>query len=76
MGQITIYIDDETERRMKRIVHSQHISQSRWVAELIRDRLRNQWPDSVQHIPGSWKDAPTAEELRADLDQDSSREKL
>ena len=76
MGQITIYLDDETDRKMKRVVRSQHISQSKWVAELIRDRLCEQWPESVRQIPGSWKEAPTAEELRADLDRDSDREKL
>lgn len=36
LRQITIYLDDETERKMKRVVRSKHISQSRWVAELIK----------------------------------------
>jgi hypothetical protein len=76
MGQITIYLDDETERKMKRAVRSEHISQSRWVAELIRERLREQWPESVRRIPGSWKDAPTAEELRENLGADRRRGQL
>ncbi|MFW6344214.1 MAG: CopG family transcriptional regulator [Sediminispirochaetaceae bacterium] len=76
MGQITIYLDDETERKMKRVVRAQHVSQSRWVAELIRSRLRERWPESVREIPGSWKDAPTAEELRGDLGADYTREEL
>jgi hypothetical protein len=76
MGQITIYLDDETERKMKRMVQSSHTSQSRWVAELIKERLREQWPESVRRIPGSWKDAPTAEELREGLGADHSREEL
>ena len=33
MGRITIYLDDETERKMKRVIQSQQISQSGWVAE-------------------------------------------
>jgi hypothetical protein len=76
VGQITIYLDDETERKMKRTVEAQHISQSKWIARLIRDRLREEWPDSVREIPGSWKDAPSAEELRNGLGPDAEREEL
>ena len=74
MGQITVHLDGETERKMKRMVRSKHISQSKWVAELIKERLRERWPDSVRGIPGSWKDAPAAEELREDLGADHRRE--
>jgi len=76
MGQITIYLDDETERKMKRVVQSQRISQSRWVAERIKEGLREQWPESVRRIPGSWQDAPVAEVLREDLGADNRREEL
>ena len=76
MGQITIYLDDDTERKMKKAVRSQNISQSRWVAELIRSRLRETWPESVREIPGSWKDAPEAGKLRGELGADYSREDL
>jgi hypothetical protein len=76
MGQITIYLDDETEKKMKQAAESRHLSKSRWISELIRDRLREQWPDSVREIPGSWTDAPSAEELRKGMGPDYSREKL
>jgi hypothetical protein len=76
MGQITIYLDDETERKMKRIVQSKQISQSRWIAGLIKQRLREEWPESVREIPGSWKDAPSAEELRRGLGVDYTRKEL
>jgi hypothetical protein len=76
MGQITIYLDDDTERKLKRILQSKHISQSRFIAELIRKRVREEWPDSVREIPGSWQDAPSAEELREDTGADYTRKDL
>jgi hypothetical protein len=76
MGQITIYLDDETEKKMRRVVRSRQISQSKWVAGLIRKSLREEWPESVRQIPGSWDDAPMAEELRAGLTADTAREDL
>lgn len=76
MSQITIYLDDWTEKKMRLMAESRHMSKSRWVAELIKRNLSEQWPDNVCEIPGSWKDAPFAEELRASLGEDLARGKL
>jgi len=57
-------------------VRSKHISQSTWVAELVKERLRERWPESVRRVPGSWKDAPAAEELREGLGADHRRENI
>ena len=74
MTQITIYIDQETAERMRAFVEARRISQSKWIAELIRERLHNEWPDSIVELAGAWADFPTAEELRQELGQDIPRE--
>lgn len=38
MGQVTIYIDDETEKLMEAAAKSAGMSKSKWVAEVIRAR--------------------------------------
>ena len=66
MGQITIYLDDETEQLVKRHVAGSGVSASKWIAEAVRKQVRNEWPADVLSLFGSWKDEdfPDANELR------------
>jgi len=76
MGRITIYLDKETEQKMQAFVKSKQLFQSKWIAGLIREKLINEWPDSVVALSGAWEDFPSAEEIRAEKGQDSFREYL
>lgn len=76
MGQVTIYLDDETEKKMVENARSMHVSKSKWIASVIREKLVDDWPASVRELPGSWKDFPSAEELRANLPADIDRESM
>ena len=76
MGQITIYLDEESEHRLKSAAAAAGMPVSRWVATLIRDKTRNEWPDSVRELAGAWKDFPDAEELRRSEGADLPREPL
>lgn len=74
MGQVTLYLDAETEVRMKEAAKAAGVSQSRWLADLIRERTANEWPKSVIALAGAWADMPTAEELRKNVGEDVPRE--
>jgi hypothetical protein len=76
MGQVTLYLDTETEVRMKKAAKAAGISQSRWVTNLIREKLATSWPPSIVRLAGAWADFPTAEELRSGLGEDAPREPL
>jgi len=76
MGQVTIYLDDETENKMIASAQVMNLSKSKWIANVIREKLVDDWPDTVRELPGSWKDFPTLEELRAGTGADSERETL
>ncbi|MBK1727077.1 CopG family transcriptional regulator [Halorhodospira neutriphila] len=76
MGEVTIYLDDEHERRLKRAAQSAGLPVSRWVAYVIEEHTCTQWPESIQAMAGTWKDFPTAEELRQGSAADSARESL
>jgi hypothetical protein len=76
MGQITIYLDPELETKMRTAVKSRHISQSKWIATLIDEKLKNDWPESVIQLAGAWKDLPTAEEIRRLEGMDLKREEI
>jgi hypothetical protein len=76
MGQVTLYLDAETEARMKEAAKAEGISQSRWLADLIRERTAREWPPSVAALAGAWTDLPTVEELRKGMGEDIPREPI
>lgn len=74
MGQVTIYLDSETEQKMIANAKVMKLSKSKWVANVIREKPVDQWPDTVRALPGSWHDFPSLEELRAHPGTDSGRD--
>jgi predicted transcriptional regulator len=74
MAQLTLYLDDELETRLRAAAKAADLSQSRWVANLIAEKLANEWPASVAALAGAWADFPEAAELRDELGRDAARE--
>lgn len=75
MAQVTLYLDEETARLAKAAARAAGVSQSRWLANLIRETTSTQWPSEFREAAGSWPDFPDVEELR-DYPDDAEREPL
>lgn len=77
MGQVTIYLDNEIENQMKKEAKASAISVSKWVANIIKEKVLTEWPQDVINLAGSWKeDFPSLEEIRSTNGVDSDREVL
>ena len=76
MGQITIYLDDDTEQRLRSAAEGEGVPVSRWIGRLIREEMRTEWPPSVRKLTGAWPDFPEAEEVREGPGEDMPREAL
>jgi hypothetical protein len=76
MGQVTIYLDSEIERKMQKIVKNRGISKSKWIADLIKEKTANTWPEAVSALAGVWTDMPSAEEIRKKIGRDTLREPI
>ena len=76
MAQITLYLDPDTAAKMKSAARAAGISQSRWVAELVRQKTLGEWPQSVMRLAGAWTDAPTSDRLRKSRGRDVRRERF
>jgi len=76
MGQVTIYLEDEIENKMRSSAKSMNLSQSKWIANLIKEKIVDEWPESVTRLAGAWKDLPTSEAIRSSLGSDAVREEL
>ena len=76
MGQVTIYLDDESEQTLRTAAASSGVAVSRWVADLIREKTRTDWPQSVRALAGAWPDFPDEDEIRSGNGADAPRAKL
>lgn len=77
MGQVTIYLDNEIENKMKTAAKTSDLSVSKWIANIIKEKILTEWPQDVVNLAGSWKDDfPSLEEIRSSQTVDASREDL
>ncbi|MGD8292529.1 MAG: TraY domain-containing protein [Desulfobacterales bacterium] len=76
MGQITIYLDSETEKRLINTIKKSGKSKSKWVADLIREKTAGSWPENIINLAGAWSNLPTAEEIRKKMGRDVKRESI
>lgn len=54
MSNITIYIDDSLEKRLRAAAKKEGISVSRLVARYVQEKTRETWPDEVLKLAGAW----------------------
>jgi hypothetical protein len=73
MGRVTIYLDDEIEKKARAAARSDGVSLSKWLAGRIERAARSEWPAYVRDLAGAWPDAPTAEQIRATYGRDARR---
>ena len=76
MGQLTIYLDSETEKKMINTIKKSGKSKSKWVADLIREKTAGSWPENIINLAGAWSNLPTAEEIRNKMGRDVKRESI
>lgn len=73
MAQITLYIDDATQARLREAAAQRAVSQSQYVADLIRRATAPDWPPEVLALAGAVPDFPLADDLRAGQPPDAER---
>ena len=64
MAQVTIYLDDAAQRRVRAAARKSRVSVSRWVAEMVESRTRTYWPPEARQLAGAWPDFPDLQEIR------------
>jgi predicted transcriptional regulator len=75
VGQVTICLDERTERKLDIAARKSSLSKSRWIANLIRERAAEACPDEINGLAaGAWRDFPLADARRRDRGRDTDRE--
>jgi predicted transcriptional regulator len=67
MPQVTIYLDEETNKQLSEACESQKRSKSAIAAEAIRKSLSNRLPPEWFKVLGTWEDDRTHEEIMRDI---------
>ena len=62
--------------RLEDLAAEAGLSLSKWISKLIREKTRDEWPESVKAMAGAWPDLQTTEEIRSGGDADLVRETL
>jgi predicted nucleic acid-binding protein len=76
MGQVTIYLNSDTEKKARAAARAERVSLSKWVAGRIERGTRSEWPEQVRRLAGAWPDMPTVEQIRAKYGKDAKRSRL
>lgn len=76
MGQVTIYLEDEIEKKMNAAMKSAQVSKSKWVAQLIREKVADDWPQSIVDMAGTWNGFPAIDDIRETQTADAARDKF
>ncbi len=76
MSQVTIYLDDTLEQRVRRSAKSEGISVSKWIAQKIEANEAKVWPRHVLDSFGTWSDVPDLGRIRSNYGRDARRARL
>ena len=76
MAQLTIYLDDDTIKRIENAAGHEHSSISKWVKNRLLESLEKQWPSDFFSLQGSLSEGDLMEPPELDFSQDTPREKL
>ena len=75
MRQVTIYLDNEIENKLKKAAKASKKSVSKWVAAIINEKVSTEWPKNIANLAGSWKtNFPSLDEIRSTQGIDAKRE--
>ena len=56
MAQVTIYMDNNLEENVKKLAKSTGVSISKFISNILEQKVSSSWDDSVRKLSGSWSD--------------------
>lgn len=74
MAQVTIYIPNELETQIKTMAGSLNISISKFIANILEQKVQNEWSLDSRKLAGAWDDFPTLKEIRSNQAEETPRE--
>jgi hypothetical protein len=76
MPQISLYVDQETLKKIERSAEAKNMSMSKWVGETIQKYLVDEYPAGFFNLFGSAKDDTMIRPKQIDFAADIKREEI
>ena len=76
MPQLSLYIDEETLKRIEAGADAENLSLSKYVVKKIKQSIRDRWPENFSQLYGSIQDETFDIPGEKDFSEDSRREDL
>jgi hypothetical protein len=73
MPQISLYIDDETLMKVKRLAEKNHTTISKWVGTKLKRHLKEEYPEDFFELFGSVADHSFKRPEELSFDSDTKR---
>ena len=68
MAQLHFYIPDQLAEKVKAKAEHSHLSVSKYLAELVKKEVTDQWPDNYFEVFGSWEGQPLERPTQGELE--------
>lgn len=76
MAQLTLYLDDDTRKRVEVAASREQVSVSRWVKDRLQRALDGEWPPGYFKLLGSLSKSDLERPLELSQADDLCRESL
>ncbi len=76
MANVTIYLPDEVESKIRSAAQKDQVSVSRWIAARIARLVDDGPPNELLELAGAFPEFPDIEELRSGYGADAPREPI
>jgi len=76
MAQVTIYMDNKLESKVKELASSTGVSISKFISKILEKKITNTWSDEVIELSGKWNDFISVEDIRNTKAKDTQREEF
>ena len=73
---MTVYLEESIEDKTSAAAEIAHLSKTKPVTSMIKEKVTTEWPESIVRLAGAWKDLSLAEEDSANPGQDVERAAL
>ena len=74
MAQVTIYIPNDLESKVKDMASSLDVSISKFISSVLQQKVQNVWTNETRKLAGSWDDFPSLSDIRITQGEDCQRE--
>ena len=77
MAQVTIYMNDKIEQKVKKLAKSMNLSISKYISSVLEQKTADSWDSDIKNLGGAWSQFSSIEEIRSNESvEDTPRESL